>query len=70
MAYEIEVHGPSATTGVRVGAVNSAGFPPNYKGGSEELAFATDIISDPADKSGVSDPANGWKRGIGIGGRF
>jgi hypothetical protein len=66
VAYEIEIHGPNSTTGIRVGQVNTAGFPPNYQGGSEVLAWGTDLISDPAGNG--ADPADGWKRGIGVGG--
>lgn len=48
-------------------AYNTPNFPPNYKAGSEELAFTTDLQDDPADTDSTCDPAVGWDQGKAYG---
>lgn len=60
--HGIEVFGDQTTSGLRASSVQNPNFPRVGATVSEELAWATDIQSDGA------DPADGWKRGIGIGG--
>jgi hypothetical protein len=59
MADDIEIVGPQATSGLRVAAFDTPNFPPNYSAGSAELAFTSDIITDPADDDD-NDPTRGY----------
>lgn len=69
MAQEhgIDVYGPSSTDGIRASDHNSPNFPPVHHPGAEVMKYQTDLISDPADPADT-DPANGWQKGVGIGG--
>ena len=57
------------TSGIRQKGFNEPNFPAGEPRGSEVATGGTDLLSDPADPNGNADPANGWKRGIGVAGQ-
>src|SRR5205807_2540368 len=59
MGYEIE-EGPSRTDGIRGQSFNSPNFPTEEPRGHQELAWGSDLISDPADADATCDPRTGW----------